>query len=52
MANELGQWLQAEKVLQLPAAMPDLFFADTRHLNEEGRRAYTDLLKRQIRMDL
>jgi hypothetical protein len=53
MLLQWGEWLQADAALEeLPAVLPDEFFAKTTHLNETGAQSYTILLARAVRSHL
>jgi hypothetical protein len=50
MLADWGAWLQADAVLtNLPATLPDHWFAQKTHLNQAGQRAYTHMLAAALR---
>jgi hypothetical protein len=49
LLRQWGVWLRADEVLdQLPAALPDRWFASVTHLNFEGTQHYTAVLAREL----
>lgn len=49
MLAEWSRWVEADAMLhQLPATLPDKFFANKTHLNERGVKAYTEILARAL----
>ena len=50
MLHQWGEWIQADVVLtNLPAVMPQAFFASDTHLNAAGVRQFTDALAAQLK---
>lgn len=51
--RQWAQWMGADAVLtNLPASMPDRFFASTTHLNEKGSLVYSEILARCLQPHL
>jgi len=47
--RQWGLWMGADQVLtNLPATLPDSFFASTTHLNQQGAERYTRILVEQL----
>ena len=50
LLGQWGQWMGADQVLtNLPATLPDAFFASTTHLNQHGAARYTRSLAEQLK---